>query len=187
MSDAAIQKLHALLERVQQRRAEPRLVALPGASALSSANTNVAREDVAPVGELAPAGTSRPTGAPGTPLEEEVARYATRSDSHDPEGRRSTSSIQPAVALETQPPTTRSEPPAQLKTPTSTVPPPGGAGRSELPPRASTEVLPPTPARVVPAPALPFDAAVKVVTSPRIELPKTFGELLEASLSLRPK
>lgn len=187
MSEAAINKLHALLERVQQRRAEPRLVALPGASALASANTNLAYEDMARGSEVAPPGSARPTSPPGTPLEEEVARYATSSDSRDLEGRRSTSSIQPAVSLDTQAPAARSEPPAQLKTPTSTVPPPNHPSASDAPPRTSTELLPPTPARVVPAPALPFDAAVKVVSSPRIELPKTFGELLDASLSLRPK
>jgi hypothetical protein len=107
----------------------------------------------------------------------EVARVP---EPTQPEPRR-TSSIQPAIELDFEAP--RTEPPLALKTPTSTVPP-AAAPPAE---RATTEVLPPTQARFVPSPAQPFDAAVKVVSSPRVEVPKSFGELLELSLSLRPK
>lgn len=124
---------------------------------LETANTNVAQRE--------------------RPLE--VARAHEPAPAAEP---RRSSSIQPAIELDFEGPA-RTEPPLTLKTPTSTVPP--AAPASE--PRASTEVLPPAQARFVPSPAQPFDAAVKVVSSPRVEVPKSFGELLELSLSLRPK
>jgi hypothetical protein len=64
---------------------------------------------------------------------------------------------------------------------------PPAAAPSEAPGRSSTEGLPAAPMRIAPSPALPFDAAVRVVSSPRLDTPKTFGELLEQSLALRPK
>jgi hypothetical protein len=42
-------------------------------------------------------------------------------------------------------------------------------------------------ARIEPQPAAAADSVVRVVAPPRVEAPKTFGELLETSLSLRPR
>ena len=172
MSRARIEKLNTLLSRVRERRAEARLVQLPGASALTSANTNLAEPD--------------------RPLLSEAPRPASSTDAQ-PEAAaspRRTSSIQPAVT-EADAVAQRSEPPVHLKTPTSTVPPPSlpaePASAHDAAQRPSVEVIPPAPQRIAPSSALPFDAAVKVVSSPRIEAPKTFGDLLEQSLALRPK
>jgi hypothetical protein len=161
MSTARVHKLNALLTRVQQRRHEPRWVSL-GVGA-PSANTNLAP----PALELA---------KPAASIEEAIAPSAP-------------SSIPPAAAPSSIPPPAaplaRTPPPP--KPSTSTVPP------SEHVARAPTEVLPvaePSPAapvRVGASPAVPFDSAVRVTSSPRIEAAKSFGELLELSLALRPK
>ena len=55
-------------------------------------------------------------------------------------------------------------------------------------PRSPTEILPAAaPVRIAPLPPAPFDAAVKVLSPARAEVPRNFGELLTLSLSLRPK
>jgi hypothetical protein len=185
MSRNRVEKLNSLLQRVQQRRAEPRLVAVSGGNPISSANTNLQQREAPRALEVAPRPAANLLEALGSELTLDstpppvpaAAAVAT------PVERRP---APPAPAApDTQPPAARSEPPAQLKTPTSTVPPPVTAADALQ--RATTEVLPPTPLRVAPSPPVPFDAAVKVVSSPRIEQPKTFGELLEQSLALRPK
>jgi len=169
MSQSQVSKLNTLLARVQQRRNEPRLVAV-GVSAQTSANTNLATPGL----ELAkpiPEAPKRP------PIEEVIA---------------------PTAPSSIPPPASSMPPPAapMLRTPlpasrpsTSTVPP---AGPEHLG-RAATEVLPAAelgpaaPLRVAPSPALPFESAVRVTSSPRVDAPKSFGELLELSLALRPK
>ena len=172
MSRAQIDKLNTLLSRVRERRAEARLVQLPGASTLSSANTNLAQPQRPPLSEARPGSAAEPQPEAGAPS-------------------RRTSSIQPAIS-DADAAAQRSEPPVQLKTPTSTVPPPSMPTEPASMPdaaaqRGSVEAAPPAPQRIAPSSALPFDAAVKVVSAPRIEAPKTFGELLELSLALRPK
>jgi hypothetical protein len=177
MSSAArVFKLNSLLQRVRERRAEPRMVAIQGASAQTSANTNLAQR-------AAPALAEAPREAP-LAVEDSSSTLREMAAQSAPNERRAASSIQPALHEEAAAP--RSEPALQQRTSTSTVPP-SPAQIAESGQRASTEVLPPAPLRIAPAPALPFEAAVKVVSSPRIETPKTFGELLEQSLALRPK
>jgi len=189
MSRNRVEKLNSLLQRVQQRRAEPRLVAVSGGNALASANTNLEQRETARGLEVAPMAPRAP--APAPTLMEALSSELTLDSTPPPaapaasaQPERRPNAAAPA-APDTQPPAVRSEPPAQLKTPTSTVPPP--VSGSEALQRATTEVLPAAPTRIAPAPAVPFDAAVKVVSSPRFEHAKTFGELLEQSLALRPK
>jgi hypothetical protein len=186
-----IEKLRSLLARVEQRRAEPRLVAVSGGHALSSANTNLAtpaqpslRRDT-PL-ELAPRPT--PTLAPSpTPssLEEAFAPSAPSSipppppSLHEPEDWLR-SSLPPPPTLPPQGPSS-TVPPAALPPGPQTLPAERPAARS------ATEVLPAAPSRIAPSPALPFDSAVRVTSSPRLDVPKTFGELLDLSLALRPK
>lgn len=167
MSATQLEKLRALLARVEQRRAEPRLVSLPGGRPLESANTNVGAQSALPEPELAPraaptllepplaAPSSMPPPAPGADLP------------------RST------------PPAARSEPPPPRPRTSSSIVPPAEAPAAQ--PRAATEVLPAAPARIPPTPPVPFDSVVRVASSPRLDAPKSFGELLELSLSLRPK
>ncbi|MET0287099.1 MAG: hypothetical protein ABW352_21625 [Polyangiales bacterium] len=168
MSATQVQKLNALLTRVQQRRQEPRLVSV-GVTA-PSANTNLA----------APAlGLAKPELA-ALSIEEAIAPA-------------SPSSLPPAAPSSIPPPAAPSSipPPAQRKPSSSTVPPSENAPHALG--RARTEVLPaaePPPTagvRVAASAALPFDSAVKVTSSPRIEAAKSFGDLLELSLALRPK
>jgi hypothetical protein len=184
-----VEKLKALLAKVEQRRAEPRLVAVAGGAALSTANTNVASRREAPL-ELArpPA----PVAAAPEPLSFEDSLAPPSSipppSVHEAETKLRSSLPPPNVAARAP----------QTTGPSSTVPPAAPARpRSDEAPastpaerpaaRSSTEVLPATPSRIVPSPALPFESAVAVTSSPRVDSPKSFGELLEQSLALRPK
>lgn len=173
MSQTQVQKLEGLLARVQQRRREPRLVAVGVAA--PSANTNVA----APQLELAKA-PERPVA----PIEEAIAPS---SPSSVPPAQSPSSIPPPAAPPSSMPPVSPRTQPLVSKPATSTIPP------SEAQLRSPTEVLPaaelssPSATRVSASPALPFDSAVRVTSAPRIESPKSFGDLLELSLALRPK
>lgn len=161
MSRESIAKLEALLERVQRRRAEPRLVNLANVRA-ESANTNVtvrAPQARTPVPVAMP-----PVELATAPLEPPVRR----ASSLPPPPPRPGSSVPPRAEVG--------------------VRPPGGPPTpADVQARAPTEVLPVTPVRIAPAPPVPFEAAVRVASPPRIDAPKTFGELLALSLSLRPR
>jgi len=175
-------KLNALLARVQQRRAEPRLVAVSGGHALSSANTNLAspaaRLREAPV-ELSP----KPALAPAARRELDDETFTLPSSMPPPAMPAREAAAKLGSSLP-PPPRTSLPPPA----PSSTVPPSSQpAHLTDAQARSHTEVLAPVPTRIAPASALPFDSAVKVTSSPRLETVKTFGELLEQSLALRPK
>jgi hypothetical protein len=175
-----LDKLKVLLARVEQRRTEPRLVAVSNASALASANTNVAAQATAQAKiatlELAP----KPALAP---IEEAFAPSAPSSiPPPPPVGERPSrqSSLPPVTsALSTVQPPSSTVPPSMLPAPQLAPPEPIG--------RASTEVLPATAIPIVPSAPAPFDSAVRVTSPARIDAPKTFGELLEQSLALRPK
>ena len=180
-----VEKLKSLLARVEQRRAEPRLVAVSGGHAVSSANTNLVTSSQPSLRpqtplELAPRPAATPAQAPPAPtaLEEAFASSAP-------------SSIPPPSIYEAETRQRSSLPPPTLPPlgPSSTVPPSGlQVAAAERPAaRSATEVLPAAPSRIGPSPALPFDSAVRVTSSPRLDVPKTFGELLEQSLALRPK
>ncbi|MDB4986827.1 MAG: hypothetical protein JWN04_2005 [Myxococcaceae bacterium] len=183
-----IEKLKVLLARVEQRRAEPRLVAVSNASALASANSNLApaargRE---PQLELATPVSRAPEGAARAParptIEQAIAPLAPSSIPPPPTDLNGLDSERPAARSSSLPPLPRTPIPPP---PSSTVPP--AVAASEAHGRAPTEVLPSAPLRIAPAPAAPFDSAVRATSAPRVEAPKTFGELLEQSLALRPK
>jgi hypothetical protein len=189
-----VEKLKALLAKVEQRRAEPRLVAVSGGHSLSSANTNLATPAVAkreaPL-ELAP----RPAPVPSLPeppsFEEALAPPPSSippPSVHEADTKLRSSLPPPhvgAVRAPQVPGPSSTVPPASLRSHTDEAPASTPAERPAA--RSSTEVLPATPARIAPSPALPFDSAVVVTSSPRLDTPKTFGELLELSLALRPK
>jgi len=144
-----IEKLKVLLARVEQRRAEPRLVAVSSAGGQVSANTNVE-----------PTRTREPQLELAKPL--------------------------PPVA---QPPSSIPPPSAAASISTSSLPPVARtqAPSSTVPPVAPGEAQPTGPQRIAPQPVVPFDSAVRTTSAARIQAPKTFGELLEQSLALRPK
>ncbi|MEY4514175.1 MAG: hypothetical protein RLZZ450_6297 [Pseudomonadota bacterium] len=176
-----VEKLKALLAKVERRRAEPRLVAVSGGHSLSSANTNLAAPAVAK--REAPLELARPPA----PVQAQPESLSLESLAPPP------SSIPPPSVHEAETKLRSSLPPPHTALraplaagPSSTVPP--AATPIERPAaRSTTEVLPAAPTRIAPSPALPFDSAVVVTSSPRLDTPKTFGELLEQSLALRPK
>lgn len=177
-----IEKLKVLLARVEQRRAEPRLIAVSNAGALPSANTNVA---AARALELAPTARSRPEeprASTPAPLQEAFAPTAPSSIPPPPPSTRS-SSLPPMTRTPLPPP-----PSAAHSSSNSSVPPASNEPLS----RANTEVLPAAqvpaaPTRIAPTPVTSTEPAVVATSAARIEAPKTFGELLERSLALRPK
>jgi len=177
-----VEKLKALLAKVERRRAEPRLVAVAGHAV--SANTNVAApavaKQVAPL-ELAPRPAPAPVPAYAEPPSFEDALSPPPSSIPPPSVHEADTKVRSSLP----PPNTAARVP-QVAGPSSTVPP--AATPAERPAaRSTTDVLPPAPSRIAPSPVLPFDSAVLVTSSPRLDTPKTFGELLEQSLALRPK
>jgi hypothetical protein len=199
-----IDKLKTLLARVEQRRAEPRLVAVSGGHAVSSANTNLATPQPTlraqtPL-ELAPRPAATPALVPPAPTPPAPTSPAPTpsvpASFEEAFASSAPSSIPPPSFHEAQSRQLSSLPPPPTlppSGPSSTVPPSalptGTQARSADRPaaRSTTEVLPAAPSRIGPSPALPFDSAVRVTSSPRLDVPKTFGELLEQSLALRPK
>jgi hypothetical protein len=178
-----VEKLKALLAKVEQRRAEPRLVAVAGHAV--SANTNVATpaaaKQAAPL-ELAPRPGPAAVPAHIEPPSFEDVLAPPPSSIPPPSVHEAPTKVRSSLP----PPNTAATRAPQAAGPSSTVPP--AATPAERPAaRSTTEVLPAAPSRIAPSPALPFDSAVLVTSSPRLDTPKTFGELLEQSLALRPK
>jgi hypothetical protein len=170
-SQQRIAKLNQLLARVEQRRQEPRLLSVAGLArdpAARSENTNVAAK--------APAVRAVPAEAPDS-FDEAFADLTGPSSMPPP------APAAPVAAAAVHVPSEERA--------SSSLPPPApvaaALGTSEPPQRSATEVLPAVQARIPPSPALPFDSAVRVTSSPRIDAARSFGELLELSLSLRPK
>lgn len=189
-----IDKLKTLLARVEQRRAEPRLVAVSGGHAVSSANTNVAAQ-AARLREAPLEAAARPAAAPTVSRELDEESFTLPSSMPPPAmpardvaklGTSTNRTHEEQLRASSLPPPART--PLPPPAPSSTVPPSAQpAHLTDAQARSSTEVLPAVPTRIAPAPALPFDSAVKVTSSPRLDTVKTFGELLEQSLALRPK
>lgn len=192
MSRARVDKLNNLLARVQQRRAEPRLFAVRGLAespAEPPENTNVAAS--------AQAVSAAPSSAAAQPASAAVQPAAAAVQP-------SAAAVQPASPAAPSTPSspfeesfadlTASVPPPVLK-PAAAAPPEPARPAAQAPvsdAEAPSGVEPArpeelAPVRVAPSPALPFDSAVLVVSQPRNEAVRTFGELLELSLSLRPK
>ncbi|MDB4972497.1 MAG: hypothetical protein JWN48_838 [Myxococcaceae bacterium] len=179
-----IEKLKGLLARVEQRRAEPRLVAVSNA-AQPSANTNVAaaRARESPL-ELAPRPALQPSEqaiAPNAPSSIPPPPVAAPAD------RAGLGSERPAARSSSIPPLGRTPlpPPPSSTVPPSLATPAFAPAPSEQ--RPAGELQPAQPVRISPLPVTASDSAVRVTSTPRIEAPKSFGELLEQSLALRPK
>jgi len=166
MSRERIAKLEALLARVERRRSEPRLVAVTRGAQVESANTNLGAPRQVRPSPSRPGPTSvPPPTSVAAPLEAAMSQLAMDS------ATRRASSLPPVPPL--------GEVAQRLATPA----PPSIEPSLHTP----TEVLPVAHVRISPLPPAPFDAAVKVVSSPRSEAPRSFGDLLTLSLSLRPK
>ena len=189
-----IEKLKSLLARVEQRRAEPRLVAVSGGHALSSANTNRATQsqpslraretplELAPKPATTPALAPPAMAPPAQPIEEAFAP-STPSSIPPPSIHEAETKLRSSLP----PPSRASQGPSSTVPPSALPPPPQAASLDRPAARSTTEVLPAAPSRIAPSPPLPFDSAVRVTSSPRLDVAKTFGELLEQSLALRPK
>lgn len=184
-----VEKLKALLAKVEQRRAEPRLVAVAGHAV--SANTNVAApaaaKQAAPL-ELAPRPAPAPVPAHSEPPSFDDVLAPPPSSIPPPSVHEAPTKVRSSLP----PPNTAATPARapQASGPSSTVPPaatPAERPAARSTTRSTTDMLPAAPSRIAPSPALPFDSAVLVTSSPRLDTPKTFGELLEQSLALRPK
>jgi hypothetical protein len=172
MSQSRIAKLEALLARVERRRAEPRLVPVGNVPGYATANNNIAeRPSMASMAERSqtmpaprragPAMSAGLTGGIATPMPAPVEAAITQL-ALDPPARRA-SSLPP--------------PPEGSDSPRHPLTPPPGA----------TPATPLAPVRIEPQPLAPLDSAVKVVSAARVDTPRTFGDLLSLSLSLRPR
>ena len=184
MSAAQVERLRSLLSRVQERRAAPRVRELasvpapaeptaPARSALGVANT---------MPDLRQVSVASPEPVNEAPLMlEEVQRSAAAT--HRPETARTSA----PTANDLLPTPASAAPPAEPDA-LETIPPlPAEAELESLPP-AAPEVPLSAPSARVEAPLLSrAEPVVRVVSSPRIEAPKSFGELLDLSLSLRPR
>lgn len=239
MSSARVQKLNALLSRVQERRVQPRLsnVALnvpavqpraPSPAQAAPAHMAPTPQPLAPVASvpapaatLPPAGSApsmRPDEAPrrpaSSPLEDAMAQFGANREDSGPLMVESLSSPIHTIERPSEPvnqdllmthrPAPGSQPPGpivelvqpkhqpreptlQFETAVRANPPtqrdlkPAGLAEppAEAPLSAPTQKLEPAPIATQTTP-------VRIVSSARQEAPKTFGELLEQSLSLRP-
>jgi hypothetical protein len=199
MSAVRVEKLKSLLSRVQERRAAPRLREVAASAptvpqpspepVLGVANT---------MQDLRQVSASLPEPVKEAPLVLEDVQL---------------SAAEPIPLVTRKPESARSLTPAASAPPAAARPvETGGPAREQELKRSSDlfESVPPLAAATEPAslpPAQPAPEApliaptarveapllsrsepvVRVVSSPRVEAPKSFGELLEASLSLRPR
>ncbi len=189
MSAARVEQLKGLLARVQERRAAPRLRVEPGAQAAARSATSgpeapssadaASRAVAHTMLDLRQVPVSMPEPAQAVAplvLEDMPSRLEPASrKSESPSTTASTVADLPVappppspvpVARELEPETL---PPVALAEPAAEVPLTAPTARVEAPLLARSEPV------------------VRVVSSPRIEAPKNFGDLLEASLSLRPR
>jgi hypothetical protein len=195
MSAARMNKLKALLGRVQERRAAPRLKAVPAAPEPvvslapepSSTLPDVLRVTAPPPEAVTTPPPELVTMPPAAARAEEVAAFlhssAPPNASRGSEATRSAPTVEdlpPMPALDTLPPIPDfgEEPEGPV-----TEPPPPAAPAVAL----AEPVLTAPSARIEPQPMAPAEPVVRVVAPPRVEAPKTFGELLEVSLALRPR
>jgi hypothetical protein len=192
MSAARVEQLKSLLARVQERRAAPRVSAVAVVSAPAPAHS-VAEVRVR-------ANTPEPTLQPPTTDARAVAKTVAdlRQVSLAPEPL--TAAAPPLELDDMQGMEPQSVAPVARKLESERT---TARTANDLPAtpvsEPELESLPPLP---MPAPEAPLMApsarveapllarsepVVRVVSSPRIEAPKNFGDLLEASLSLRPR
>lgn len=191
MSAVRLEKLKSLLSRVQERRAAPRLSAVApvskgqdaeadGAALLESAEVPAAAHDVSPV--------LRPE-LPAKPVEAGRVSEDARRLAHAP----TLGNMPPAPAAKPPAGAKRAEPAAAQ--PAMPVEAKAAADERALPAveparevaRVEDAPLTAPSARVEAAPVASSKPVVRAVSAPAVETPKTFGDLLELSLSLRPR
>ena len=160
--NARVQKLEALLERIQRNRDKPR--------SGSSASAPFAAPLAAPAAERAAPRAAPASRAPVAAVE----RPSVRSFRPRPEKKRA-----PRVEKPAQPEPAVEQPPLH----------PEPASQPAAPKRVrAARVTPGKPFRVSPAELTKAAGAVASVVSPHSDPePVTFGELLRRSLSLRPR
>ncbi len=198
MSAARVERLKSLLSRVQERRAAPRvrgLVAVPAPVA-------------APPEPVAPAPSSHEPGLGVANTMQDLRQISVSSPEPVHEAPLVLEGVQRGAPAPT-PPAAHTAATARTTAPTANDLAPTPAARpaepellESIPPLSAEpelESLPPAaalqeeaplsaPSARVEAPLLSrSEPVVRVVSSPRIEAPKSFGELLELSLSLRPR
>ncbi len=177
MSEAQIAKLESLLGRIaRNRRPEPPPsslgLAAPLQEPVEAARVEIEEEPVAPE---TPARASSPTPmeqalsaeTETTPAEPEL-EILVDADEDDDDG--------PVITIEADPPEPPPEPPLALTEDAPTAP----IG-TRAPPTAPD---PSVPARIAASPVRASSPVVRVVSQPAA---RTFGELLERTLALRPR
>lgn len=214
MSRARIEKLEALLKRVEARRAAPRLQVIPQ----PPPQPMKAAPIVEPVSASLPAPAFEPATLP--PVQEPARKSVSMTPLEDAMAQLDNSGPLPLEALSEPIPAPRRESlpqpfpeeaesaeqpieltqPARktgLREPTLAFETPKLAARELRPigePPAELRAAPPevvvapltAPSQTIQATALPKAQPARVVSPARIAVAKTFGELLDVSLSLRP-
>lgn len=189
MSAARIEHLKALLSRVQERREQPRLRSVTAGQEDERVSEVVATARAARVPPIQPPLSIEPISIlenveqalPPVVISSTPQPAAARETSVDDVARRApTRSDMPKVVKED------SDDP-EIETSFDSEPP---TGPSDIP-EALIDETPlelTAPSQVVTAPRLSQSTpVVQIVSAPRVEAPKNFGELLEASLALRPR
>lgn len=197
MSTARIEQLKSLLHRVQERREQPRLRAVGASAERISGEVRVGEAEPLRLSEVMPTQTraALPTpqlteaqvreaftaSAPSVlealpPVVLGVERPNAAAEAAQPSRTAQTLSDIPALAVQA------SDDP-EITTSFDSEPP---TGASVIPP-ATAELLT-APSQRVEAPLIAKGEPVaRVVSAPRVDAPKNFGDLLEGSLSLRPR
>jgi|GEM_PF-6108883 len=216
MSAARIEQLKSLLSRVQERRSQPRLRAAVAPAPVNvglDAAVGVAKTipDLRQVNVSMP----EPPAAAAALTLDEMLESPTGLVQAPPPAAPSVRATAPTVedlapapaapASAELAPSVAAAPPAPASVSSIAPSPAVAAPEPELELAPSVETLIGTPERIfetAPAVEAPLTApsarveapllsraepVVKVVSSPRIEAPKSFGDLLDASLSLRPR
>lgn len=178
--NARVQKLKALLERVQEKRRAPRVVAIrtPDDDLSSSLSSDDRRSS------LPSERPSRPSLS--TPLEDAMAELSPASG------------VRP-WGMETPIPGALPAPTDELTLEDFAPPPPVRQAPKSAAPTAPPPAPPPEPvhapepalsaptARIEPEPVTTPESVVRAVSPHRTAKPKTFGDLIELTLSLRPR
>jgi hypothetical protein len=193
MSAARIQKLKSLLSRVQERRAEPRTAVRRGAIA---AVLDPALQGSAPQAQQELRVVPPP--APAQPRVERSELPEALAPSSAPPGNRGSEQSRSAPTVEDLPalPPLDALPATPQPLTQSLEPAPIPAAPAARKPEPLPVVQPapePEPvvsaasARVEPSAPRAAEPVARAVSAPRVEAPRSFGDLLELSLSLRPR
>lgn len=189
MSSARIDKLKGLLARVEQRRAQPRLRAVPSPVAAAVAAPAAAASEDADADDFAKTDPppalllteKKPAKPPASPLEDAMA-LLDQSGPLDVQALAEPIAMKPASDARPAEWPRAPEPPARPRPPEPEPPvaPLAAAPVEPSPLTAPTQSIEPSPLSAAVAPA-------RVVSTVRVEAPRSFGELLELSLALRPR